>query len=138
MKSMFISIPPKTPSPSTGMDELVPPKTPSPIEIPEEIQEELIEEDFELTVERKIFKDYKMKQIDMQLREYMYRSLVLDLKEDINSIIYANHDEIAASCMNFLKKYKEIHDEYKRINQYKKSHCLLSKNDEEKKPKKSN
>ena len=77
--------------------------------------EEIIHDILDGTIPKTYFKDYRLRQINKKVRDYQYRRLVLDLREDIKDICYEDYDDYAMACLNFLQKYKEIHDEWLKI-----------------------
>ena len=109
-------------------------------EIPQAIPIEtitLIETILDEAVPRDHFRDYSITEVTDSICDLHYKRLVLDLKEDIGEIDFRETDEIADLCMSFLKKYKSIHDEFKRIHRFRKLHKGLYTAFNTKKPSKA-
>ena len=127
------SHPPKTPTPMDPVEELLPPKTPV---IEEDSEENVsVEEVFNTTVERNYFKNIRIPHVNHVMKECAAKYLVTNFKTDINSIEDKDYEEIIHSCLDFLKSYRELDKEYKRIKLYKTLYSKV-KEVEEKKPKK--
>ena len=88
--------------------------------------EELLYDILNETVPRKYFKDYKIWEINKKIRDYQYKRLVLDLKEDMKDTYYEDYEDYAMLCLNFLRKYKCINDEWLKIKHVQKLHKDIS------------
>lgn len=98
--------------------------------------DELIHDILDESIPRQFFKDYRLWQINSTIRDIQFKRLVLDLKEDFNDIPYDQFEEYALLCMQFLRDYKTINDEWIKLKRAQRIHKEVSSLLNSKKPSK--